>query len=86
MYTPVQDIVNWIANHPTAQTNCSIVIRYSPFDNYPDYITSVANGVTADIDPGRGLRSRRRRHPLRPRLGADPRTMNRHGKPSRLLS
>ncbi len=54
MYTPVQHIVSWIANHPEAQTNCSIVLRYGPSNNYPDCITSVVNGVTVDIDPGQG--------------------------------
>jgi hypothetical protein len=55
MYTPVQDIMSWIGNHPDAQSNCSLIVRYSPFDNYPDYISSVSNGVTVDIDPGQGF-------------------------------
>jgi hypothetical protein len=55
MYTPAQDILAWIANHPQAQANCNIIVRYSPFNNYPDYITSLANGVTVDIDQGEGF-------------------------------
>ena len=55
MYTSAQEILNWIADHPQAQANCNLIVRYSPFDNYPDYITSLANGVTVDIDQGEGL-------------------------------
>lgn len=54
MYTSVQDILTWITDHPQAQANCNLIVRYSPFDNFPDYITSVSNGVTVNIDQGGG--------------------------------
>jgi len=54
MYTSAQDILTWIGDHPTAQDNCTIIVRYSPYDNYPDYITSLTNGVRLGIDQGAG--------------------------------
>jgi hypothetical protein len=54
MYTSVDDITAWLQAHPTAQDNCSIIIRYSPYNNYPDYITSLTNGVRLGIDQGAG--------------------------------
>jgi hypothetical protein len=29
-------------------------VRYSPYDNYPDYITSLTAGVRLDIEQGGG--------------------------------
>jgi hypothetical protein len=55
MYTSVGTIIDWLSNHPGAQTACQIVIRYSPFNNFPDTITSLANGVRLDIDQGFGF-------------------------------
>jgi len=54
MYTSVQEIIKWIGSHPGAQDNCGIIVRYSPFNNYPDYITSLSNGVRLGIDQGSG--------------------------------
>lgn len=54
MYTSVQDILTWLGNHPTAQDTCSIIVRWSPFNNYPDYVTSLTNGVRVGIDQGAG--------------------------------
>jgi hypothetical protein len=54
MYSSSLDIVNWLEAHPGAQAACNIFIRYSPYDNYPDYITSVTNGVLVSVNPGAG--------------------------------
>lgn len=55
MYTSVQTILDWIASHPGAQDACGIVVRYSPYNNYPDYIESTVNGVRLSIEQGAGL-------------------------------
>jgi hypothetical protein len=63
MYEPAPTILDWIANHPgvplngvpSASDNCNIIVRYSAFNNYPDFITSLANGVKVNINPGQGL-------------------------------
>jgi hypothetical protein len=54
MYTSSLTIVTWLEQHPGAQAACNIYIRYSPYDNYPDYITSIANGVLMSVNPGAG--------------------------------
>jgi hypothetical protein len=54
MYTSSLDIISWLEAHPGSQTACNIYIRYSPYDNYADYITSVANGVLMSVNPGAG--------------------------------
>jgi hypothetical protein len=63
MYEPATTILDWISNHPgvplngvpSASDNCNIVVRYSAFNNYPDFITSLSNGVKININPGQGL-------------------------------
>lgn len=68
MYDSAARIIDWLAQHPgggfnpgsgtnypSAQSVCDIVIRYSPYNNYPDFITSRANGVKLDISRGEGL-------------------------------
>jgi hypothetical protein len=54
MYTPSQDVLDWFTAHPTGLTDCDVVYKYSIYGNYPDYITSRANGVRLGINPGYG--------------------------------
>jgi hypothetical protein len=54
MYTPVLDIINWLEQHPGAQSACNIYVKYSPYNNFPDYVTSIKNGVLMSINPGAG--------------------------------
>jgi hypothetical protein len=55
MYSSALGIVDWLAAHPCAQAACDIIIRYSPFNNYIDFITSRANGVKLSVNAGQGL-------------------------------
>jgi hypothetical protein len=55
MYTPVQNIMDWLASHPDARQACGIVVRYSPFNNYVDFITSLRNGVRLGVTQGGGF-------------------------------
>ncbi len=55
MYTPVAVILDWFAAHPGAYQACGIIIRYSPYGNYADYITSLTNGVRLGITQGGGF-------------------------------
>jgi hypothetical protein len=54
MYTSAELIVQWLQTHPGAQDACQIVVRYSPYDNYPDYIQSAVAGVRLGIEQGAG--------------------------------
>lgn len=55
MYTPVAHLLDWINKHAQAASDCGIIVRYSPYGNYPDYITSVSNGVELGITQGGGF-------------------------------
>ena len=54
MYSPAQDVLDWFAQHPQAFSDCDVVYKYSIYGNYPDYITSRANGIRLAINPGFG--------------------------------
>lgn len=62
MYTSTYTVLQWIANHPgdaagqipSAQAACNLVVRWSPYDNYPDYISSLQNGVVVNSNQGQG--------------------------------
>jgi len=55
MYTPVASILNWLQAHPGVSNDCGIVIRYSPYNNFPDYISSLTNGIRLGITQGGGF-------------------------------
>jgi hypothetical protein len=55
MYTPAANVLDWINRHPNSVTDCGMVIRYSPYNNFPDYITSLTNGVRLGITQGGGF-------------------------------
>lgn len=55
MYTPVVTLLDWLQKHPKAYNNCGIIVRYSPFGNYADYITSLNGGVRLGITQGGGF-------------------------------
>jgi hypothetical protein len=68
-YDSAINIINWFANHPggqdpnnpgngiwpSAQTSCDVIVRYSPFNNYIDFITSKVYGVKLGVNQGSGL-------------------------------
>lgn len=54
MYTTTDSLIDWLNAHPNAFSECQIIIRYSPFGNYPDYISSLTNGVLVGITQGGG--------------------------------
>ena len=55
MYTSVSTILQWIAAHPTAYATCQIIMEYSPYENYLDYVNSLANGVRLSSTQGGGF-------------------------------
>ncbi len=54
MYTSVSLILDWFSTHPGAYQACQIIVRYSPYGNYADYITSGVAGVRLGITQGGG--------------------------------
>lgn len=55
MYSSVSTILDWFAAHPTAYNDCQIIIRYSPYGNYADFITSLSGGVRLGVTQGGGF-------------------------------
>ena len=55
MYDPVLPILEWLDAHPAAYSDCGIIVRYSVFDNFPDYIISQVNGVVLSATQGAGF-------------------------------
>ena len=55
MYSSVAKILDWFATHPGTYSACQMVIRYSPYGNYADYITSLTNGIRLNITQGGGF-------------------------------
>lgn len=66
-YDSALAIIDWLAAHPggwdstqglaqpSAQAACGIIVRYSPYNNYVDFITSKTYGVKLAINLGAGL-------------------------------
>jgi hypothetical protein len=54
MYTSVSSILDWLAAHPTAYDDCQLILQYSPYANYLDYVNSLANGVRLGVTQGGG--------------------------------
>jgi hypothetical protein len=55
MYDTVSGIQSWFAAHPGAYAACGMITTLSPYDNFADYVTSVANGVRLNITQGGGF-------------------------------
>lgn len=54
MYTSVETILDWIAQRPNTYDDCQLIIHYSPYENYADYINSLKNGVRLGVTQGGG--------------------------------
>lgn len=64
-YDSTLKILEWLTNHPgdpfnvygapSAQTSCGMIVTYSPFNNYPDDVWSLTNGVWMNSNMGQGF-------------------------------
>jgi hypothetical protein len=54
MYTSVSSILDWLAAHPGAYDACQLILQYSPYGNYLDYVNSLLNGVRLGVTQGGG--------------------------------
>ncbi len=55
MYDSMALVLDWIQTHPSSQDNCGLIIQYSPFNNYPDYIASLPQGMLLKVNSGSGF-------------------------------
>jgi hypothetical protein len=54
MYTSINTILQWISAHPNTYTDCNLIMEYSPYENYLDWINSQSNGVRLESTQGGG--------------------------------
>lgn len=54
MYDSAEAVLTWLTAHPTAQDSCNIILQYSQYDNYLDYIASLSYGVVLGVAQGAG--------------------------------
>jgi hypothetical protein len=65
-YDSTLNVLQWLTDHPgnpfnatagapSAQTACGMLVSYSAFDNYPDSIWSLTNGVWMNSNHGQGF-------------------------------
>jgi hypothetical protein len=54
MYTSVSSILDWLTAHPGAYDACQLILQYSPYANYLDYVNSLLNGVRLGVTQGGG--------------------------------
>ncbi len=55
MYTPTLAVLNWLNANPQSYTDCGIVVRWSPYDNFVNLIESTTYGVRLQVTQGGGL-------------------------------
>jgi hypothetical protein len=54
MYDTGGQVLQWLTDHPGAQDICNIIVQYSQYDNYLDFIASLTAGVVVGISQGAG--------------------------------
>ena len=54
MFTPTLDILDWIYDHPKAIESCGIIVRWTSYNNYVLFISSLTNGVRVHATQGGG--------------------------------
>jgi hypothetical protein len=55
MYDSAASILEWITSHPSSEINCQLIVRYTIYDNYVDFITSLSSGVQLSFSTGTAL-------------------------------
>jgi hypothetical protein len=53
-YESMAEVIDWIHAHPGSYDGCGIIIRYSPFNNYPHMLASTKAGIVMTVNQGSG--------------------------------
>lgn len=53
-YESMAEVIQWIQGHPGTFESCGIIIRYSPFNNYPQMLASTTAGIVLLVNQGSG--------------------------------
>jgi hypothetical protein len=54
MYDTGGEVLEWLTQHPGLQDTCNVIVQYSEYNNYLDYIASLSAGVAVGISQGAG--------------------------------
>jgi hypothetical protein len=54
MYDSGGQVLVWLTDHPGLQDTCNVIVQYSEYDNYLNYIASLSAGVAVGISQGSG--------------------------------
>jgi hypothetical protein len=54
MYDTGGEVLQWLTQHPGLQNSCGIIVQYSEYNNYLNYIASLTGGITVGISQGSG--------------------------------
>lgn len=53
-YESMAEVIQWIQDHPGTYEACGIIIRYSPFNNFPQMLASTTAGIVLLVNQGSG--------------------------------
>jgi len=53
-YESMAEVIEWIQGHPGSYEACGIIIRYSPYNNYPHMLASTTAGIVLLVNQGSG--------------------------------
>jgi hypothetical protein len=53
-YESMAEVIEWIQGHPGSYEACGIIIRYSPYNNYPHMLASTKAGIVLLVNQGSG--------------------------------
>jgi hypothetical protein len=54
MYDTGGQVLEWLTQHPGLQDSCNVIVQYSEYNNYLNYIASLTAGVAVGIAQGAG--------------------------------
>ncbi len=54
-YESMAEVMEWIHAHPGATDSCGLIVRYSPFNNYPMMLASTRAGIVLTVNQGSGF-------------------------------
>ena len=49
------EVMEWINAHPGSTDSCGLIVRYSPFNNYPMMLASTRAGIVLTVNQGSGF-------------------------------
>jgi hypothetical protein len=54
MYDTAGQVLLWLTQHPGLQDSCNVIVQYSEYNNYLNFVNSLSAGVSLGISQGAG--------------------------------